>query len=186
MANDCWNSVTISGDIDTIKKIESKFNSLGDNPLNYKNYQKLFDTDVTDVQDEDWGPKWFTPSVKIVDDKLIIKGDSAWSPASPLFELISNEYGVDCELIYEETGMDFAGVMKWESGKLVHQEEYTFWEYKHLTDTEDFYNEAEYSIVCYDSVEEWISGLNLEKWKTQPNIDMHRLNEAWQKEHNED
>ena len=91
MANDCWNSVTISGDIDTIKKIESKFNSLDDNPLNYKNYQKLFDTDVTDVQDEDWGPKWFTPSVKIVDDKLIIKGDSAWSPASPLFELISNE-----------------------------------------------------------------------------------------------
>jgi hypothetical protein len=181
MANDCWNSVTISGDIDTIKKIETKFNSFDGNPLNYKNYHKLFDTDVTDVQDEDWGPKWFTSSVEMIDDKLIIKGDSAWMPTIPLFELISEEYEVDCELIYEETGMDFAGVIKWEKGDLVYEQEYTYWEYKYVTDTEEFYNEAEYSVVCYDSVEEWVSGLNLEKWKQSPDIDMNRLNEAWQK-----
>lgn len=185
MANDCWNNVTITGNLDTLKKIQSKFKPFESELLNYSSYHKLFETDVKDVEGDDWGPKWFAPSTSIEGDKLIIKGDSAWMPAIPLIELISEEYEVDCYMKYEETGMDFAGEMKWERGDLVYNYEYTAWEFRYLTDKETFYEEAEYAVVCYDSVDEWITGLNLEKWKDKPNIDLERLQKFWEKEHNE-
>jgi len=184
MANNCWNNVTITGNLDTLKKIESKFKSLEGEILTYMNYNKLFDTDVSDVEGEDWGPKWFTPSVSLEDNKLFIKGDSAWMPTIPLFELISDEYEVDCYMSFEETGMDFAGEMKWEKGDLVYNYDYTSWEFRYLNNKDEFYEEAEYAVVCYDSVNEWVHSLNLSKWKDEPTIDLERLQKFWENEHN--
>lgn len=183
MANNCWNSVIITGDIETLKLIESKFKSIENGVLNYKNYHKIFEGDVSDIEGEDWGSKWHTPTVTLDNDKLLINGDSAWTPAIQLYELISEEYEVDCVLTYEETGMDFAGVVKWEKGDMVESEEYTAWEYRFISDTDLFYEEAEYSVICYDSVSEWVDSLNLNKWKEKPDLDIDRLEKFWETNH---
>lgn len=186
MANNCWNEITITGNPSTLKKIEEKFTLIQEGILNYKNYSKLFDTDVSDVVDDEWGPKWFTPTIVMNEGKLVITGDSAWMPPVPLIELISEEWGVDCQLKYDEPAQDFAGIINWESGDMIHNQTYTSWEYKFLTDNISFWEEVEYSMDVYDTIEEWFDSLNLDKWKQKPDLDMGKIEELWKEIKGED
>lgn len=186
MANNCWNQITITGDYDTLKKIEEKFSSISEGILNYRNYSKIFDSDVSDVTDDDWGPKWFTPTIISTDGQLVITGDSAWMPPVPLLELISEEWEVNCELRYDEPAQDFAGVIYWEKGDLVDNQKYTSWEYKFLFDIYSFWEEAEYSMEVYETIEEWFESLNLDAWKRKPNLDMNKIDTLWKQIKNED
>jgi hypothetical protein len=180
MANDCWNSVIITGDVDTLKEIEARFNSFEKGVLNYGNYHKMFDIDMSYMTDEDWGPKWFLPWARMDGDDLVVTGDSAWSPQTKLFELISSEYCVDVSMTYEERGMDFAGQIKWEEGDCISENEYTYWEYKYLNETDTFYEEAEECLSYEDSVDVWMESLNIDEWNQKPDIDMDRLNKVWE------
>jgi hypothetical protein len=179
MPNNCWNQITISGDPDTLKKIEEKFTLIDSGVLNYKNYSKIFESDVTDMEGDEWGPKWFTPSIVSNEGRLIITGDSAWVPPVPLFELISDEWEVECELIYDEPGQDFAGSIIWSNGDVIDNQKYTSWEYKYLFDRHSFWEEVEYSMEVYETIEEWLETLNLDKWNKRPSLDMNKINSIW-------
>jgi hypothetical protein len=163
MANDCWNRVTITGDSDTLNKLKNMFDTHPS--LNYSNYHEMFVTDVSDMKGEDWGPKWFLPYAEMVDEELIVTGDSAWSPAIEFFEVLTDEYPIKCDFWYDERGFDFAGHVTIEEGYVDTHVEWTYWEGLYLNDREQFIEEIyECAGWCedFDEVKETIS---LDKWK---------------------
>ena len=176
MANDCWNKVIIKGDEATLKKIEEKFNSSENGIFSMSNYQSLFDSDVSDMDEDDFGSKRFSPSVELEDGQLFISGDSAWSPMIGLFERICVDYGVGAELEYDEMGYDFAGRVVWDSkGVEVENEEWTYWERLCMKDQDNFWEEMQWRFENYESVDELIEDFHIHKWKDESILDMDML-----------
>jgi hypothetical protein len=186
MANDCWNKAIIQGDEATLKKIQERFNSSENGVFNTFNYKILFDSDVSDMEEDDWGSKRFFPSTDLSDGQLFITGDSAWSPMIGLFETICAEYGVECVLEYDESGYDFAGIISWDTkGAIKDHIEMTYWEKLHKDSLNDFYEELGYRAEIYDSYEEYLEDLDLNKWRDSSKVDMDKLKEIWNLTHNE-
>ena len=176
MANDCWNKVIIKGDEATLKKIEEKFNSSENGVFTMNNYQSLFDTDVSDMGEDDFGSKRFFPSVSIEEGQLHISGDSAWSPMIGLFERICVEYGVEAELEYDEMGYDFAGRVVWDSnGVELENEEWTYWERLCIKDQDNFWEEMQWRYDNYEDFDELVEDLNLDKWRDSKVLDIEKL-----------
>ena len=181
MANDCWNMAIIKGDEVTLKKIEEKFNSSENGVFSMNNYQSLFDSDVSDMVEDDFGSKRFIPSVSMEDGELHISGDSAWSPMVGLFERICVEWGVEAELEYDEMGYDFAGRIVWDSkGVEVINEEFTYWERLCMKDQDNFWEEMQWRYENYDTFDELVEGFELGKWKDQTILDMDRLESEYE------
>jgi hypothetical protein len=186
MANDCWNKATIKGQKSKLENILKKFESSENGVFHIGNYKTLFNTDVSDLDEEDWGSKRFTPSCDLSDDKLIVTGDSAWSPMIGLFETISAEYGLECDLEYEERGYDFAGKISWDvDGVVTEAIEWTYWEKLFLFDKEEFYEELYYRSEIYESSEEFVEDLNLSKWKDSSVINIEEVKKIWEKANDE-
>jgi len=181
MANDCWNRVTITGSNETLQKIKTRFESSENGVFNMNNYQTLFDSDVSDMEEDDFGSKRFCPSVTLEDNKLIINGDSAWSPMTGLFERICVEYGVESELEYDEMGYDFAGKIVWDSkGVELSNEEFTYWEWVCMKDTDNFWEEMDFRYEDYDTFEELVESFELNKWKDPSILDKDKLKEQYE------
>jgi hypothetical protein len=181
MANDCWNKVIIKGDESTLKKIEEKFNSVENGFFNINNYSSLFDTDVSDMDEDDFGSKRFLSSVTIQDGQLLISGDSAWSPMVGLFERICVEYGVEAELEYDEIGYDFAGRIVWDSkGVEIENEEWTYWERLCIKDQDYFWEEMQWRYEIYEEFDELLQDFQLEKWKDSSILDVERLRSGFE------
>jgi hypothetical protein len=181
MANDCWNKVIIKGDETTLKKIEEKFNSVEDGFFNMSNYQTLFDSDVSDMEEDDFGSKRFVPSVCMQDGQLLIAGDSAWSPVIGLFERICVDYGVEAELEYDEMGYDFAGRIVWDSkGVEIENEEWTYWERLCMKDSDNFWEEMQWRYENYEEFDELVEDFHIDKWKDQTILDMNRLRKEFE------
>ena len=180
MANDCWNKVIITGSNETLEKIKTRFESSENGVFNMNNYQTLFDSDVSDMSEEDFGSKRFAPSVEMYDNQLVITGDSAWSAMIGLFERICVEYGVEAELEYDEMGYDFAGRIVWDSkGNELVNEEWTYWERLCMKDQENFWEEMQWRYENYDTFEELIESFELTKWKDSSILNMDRLEEEY-------
>jgi hypothetical protein len=176
MANNCWNKVTITGSNETLNKIKDRFESSERGIFNINNLHILFDSDVSDMDEDDFGSKWFTPSVTIEDGELIVSGDSAWSPMIGLFERICVDYGVEATLDYEEMGNDFAGRISWNSkGVEIQNEEWTYWEKEYLYNQENFWEEMQWRYNNYDTFEEFIKGFELNIWRDSSVLNMSKL-----------
>jgi len=186
MANDCWNKAIIRGDKPQLERIFKKFDSIENRVLHIGNYKKLFTEDVSDMDEEDWGSKRFTPTCEMFDSELVITGDSAWSPMIGLFEMVSAEFGVEVELDFEEMGYDFAGKICWDNkGIILENEMWTYWEKLSLFDQENFWEELTYRAEIYDSLDEFMEDLNLSKWKDQSQIDIDKIKKIWLNTQNE-
>jgi len=179
MANDCWNSVKITGDLGTLEKLMEKFTSLENGFLHNGNYYTMFEGH--DFKDHDFDSKRLDcSSAEIYDGSIIFAGDSAWTPPLEFYRLLSEEYGVTVVVTYDERGMDFAGHSVFVNGEHEVNEEWTYWEYVYLKDNDAFYDEAEDCMSYEDSVDIWMESLSIDKWKTQPNIDTERLQKVWE------
>ncbi len=181
MANDCWNSVTITGDSDTLKKLYDKFDT--HTSLNYNNYHEMFETDVSDMQGDDWGPKWFQPNPSWDGDDLIVTGDSAWVPTIEFFEMISAEYSVKCDLSYDEKGLDFAGRIVMNDGIIESSDEWTYWEHLYLNDRNQFEEEIAWAGGYCETFDEVVDNIALEKWKVvdTSTIDLSQFESIYEK-----
>ena len=176
MANDCWNKIIIKGDETQLMKIEEKFNSSENGVFTINNYHLLFDTDVSDMSEEDFGSKRFIPSVSRQDGQLLISGESAWSPMIGLFERICHDYKVEATLNYDEQGLDFAGRISWDSnGVETENEEWTYWENLYLTNTVDFWEEITWRFEDYDTLGELLEILEFDRWRQTTQFDHETL-----------
>ena len=140
--------------------------------FNFSNYHLLFDTDVSDMVEDDFGSNRFAVSVTMEDGKLHVSGDSAWSPMIGLFERICSDYGVEAKLDYEERGYDYAGSVEWDSkGVEVSHHQWTYWEKLCITDQYEFWEEMQWRYEIYESYDELIADFNLDEWKDSSLLD---------------
>jgi hypothetical protein len=111
--------------------------------------------DETAPEGFEWGTKWIEYSVVYDDgqDWMSISGDTAWYPASGLWQRISEKYEASVETTYSEPGGNFAGKDEWNCGENTFSEEMTYSE--HL-----YYNDYEY---FWDNLTNECAGLDLEE-----------------------
>ena len=150
MANYCSFETTISGEPDRLAVL---YKRLGDDGrIGFDDYDKLFDEPAP--EGFDWGSKWVEYSVSYDEghDWMSISGDTAWYPASGLWQRISEKYDASVESTYSEPGGDFAGKDDWSGGENTFSEQMTYNE--HL-----YYNDYEY---FWDNLTNECAGLDLE------------------------
>ena len=155
MANNCWNSVTITGDKKTIKSLVKIFDS-------YENYQYFNDfcnaflkkpKEVTDkIEYYHYGTKWWDYHVSHEENSTVIDitGDSAWNPPLKFLQELSLKYNLEISGEYNEPGMNFAGKYVINNGNYETHDEYSSMEYEYLDDVDSFFNNY---IYCLDSDE---------------------------------
>jgi hypothetical protein len=152
MANYCWNYVSLRGDSKVLKLIKSKFEKYDqcDYFQEFGNYVlglgEIGDETWKETQDYyDYGTKWWVFEIEDAvfsdddtPDDMIINGDSAWSPPVALIEQMCKKYGISAEMEYEESGMNFAGIVKMDSTGIISQEDMTYYEYQYRDDVENW------------------------------------------------
>jgi hypothetical protein len=62
--------------------------------------------------------------------------------------MLSKQYGVKCEIEYEEGGSDFCGKTIVDNGEITSEEDYGYMEGKYKFDNEGFWYEIESDIEC--------------------------------------
>ncbi len=151
MANYCSFNTDISG---APEKLAELYKRLGDDGrIGYDDYNKIFDE--TAPEGFEWGTKWVEYSVSYDEghDWMSITGDTAWYPASGLWQRISEKYEASVDMKYSEPGGDFAGRSEWSNGEMTFSEETTYNE--HL-----YYNDNEY---FWDNITNECAGLELDE-----------------------
>lgn len=166
MANHCWNWVCFEGDKDALTKLKNKveestktteyFNEQAEIVLG-KSYLEE-NTSIYDVYGTRW---WEIDNIEESEDgcSLIVSGSSAWSPPCEYVRLISELYGLNATIEFEEMGNDFGGREVYESGEVTSAESMTYSEW--------IYNEdAGYAVERFlEDLED-----NLEFYKTSRDL----------------
>jgi hypothetical protein len=187
MANNCYNIITVEGDIEILNKIKDIITPLVQEGLNYENYKEVFNGEqifidsYEDYDFKDEHPKWFTPEEPFIDgQQLIIQGDSAWSPVTEFTGMISHVYKVSSRIVYEEQGNNFAGEQIYnEEGLCTLDDECTYWEWQFKEG--NFYDEFDFNAEYIDDLDEFLDENNL-----TDKVDMDKVMEIWNEYHSEE
>lgn len=164
MANNCYNYITVSGDKKQLQGLKEKLSNHLLDEAKGKDGGMLDIYKLTNWKDGDViyrlaGTKWFDVDLQLLEDDLIISGDSAWSPALELMQMLSREFNkLHFEHDYEEAGCDFGGWAEIHNGS-IEDNPFSYWEYKFLRD---------YSLACEiakDEIEYFISDNQEEELK---------------------
>jgi hypothetical protein len=168
MPNWCWNEITISGDVtkivESLESIENKeennvFKTLIDVPKDeyendwYNTNLKYFGT-KWDVSYGDCDPQEFD------DECIVLTPSTAWSPPIEFCVNLAKKYGVEVEMYYHESGMDFCGKTYIKSDGEYTEEDYEYMEGVYNFDWDYFWMEIdmyiEYAKEEQKSVEEFM------------------------------
>ncbi|MEN9655889.1 MAG: hypothetical protein RL311_821 [Bacteroidota bacterium] len=109
MANNCYNYITINGNVAEIKKFSKMLEidlSKGQEP------DDLYENLCADFGKQEDDARWFSMNVHSFDspEEITISGDSAWSPCLLLFHEITKRFtSFKIRYEYEEMSSDFAG-----------------------------------------------------------------------------
>jgi hypothetical protein len=140
MANHCYNYIVLNGNTEVLEELSE---AMAEAEAFDDNYFTEFCDRVLKINKRIdpakdygfYGTKWFEYSITDKDvEMLIIQGDSAWGPPDRFVEEICKQYGLCATLEYEEPGMDFAGIVKYDSTGQVDHEEFTFYELQYRND----------------------------------------------------
>lgn len=169
MANYCYNYISISGDKESLDKIEEFFKA-------YEDFDEveLWGNSVLSnkyVQDErirndfhKYGSRWFNFDInRESSEELTISGDSAWSPMEALVGGLCYTFKVDGWIEYSEPGLDFGGRTSFDKNGEINDYEqmpYSEWMYESQGSewvSESLYYDLECNIDDYNTFEEFMS-----------------------------
>ena len=138
MANYCSFETNISGEPEKLTELYKRLGE--DGRIGFDDYNKFFDEVAPD--NFEWGTKWveYCVSYDEGDEWMSISGDTAWYPASGLWQRISEKYEASVDTTYSEQGGDFAGKDSWENGEKTFSEEMTYTEHLYYNDYEYFWD----------------------------------------------
>ena len=154
MANNCNNYTTFSGEQKELKKLKGWWQT---NMIdNYPNYRTLFDLPIQFEENtpkdvyQVFGTKWVETDDIELEDNLIVRCDTAWSPYNGLLSLVCNLFNVDVHNEYEESGNDIGGEYSIIQGEIIDNPSESYRDY-----VREFYeNEQIYDYVS-DNCSEW-------------------------------
>jgi hypothetical protein len=185
MPNWCSNEITISGDVtkivEALESIENKqennlFKTLIDVP------QEEYEKDWYNINIKWFGTKWDVSHEECdpqeFDGGLVLTPNTAWSPPIEFGVNLAKKYGVEVEMYYQESGMDFCGKTYIKSDGTYTEEDYDYMEGLYNFDVDYFWVEIE-SYIEYakedgQSVEEF-----LEYYDYLPNYDKKELTKMY-------
>jgi Ferredoxin-like domain in Api92-like protein len=169
MPNWCSNSLTISGDKDSIQRILLKIEMIQEKDGVFEELVGIGDIGRDEYESGGWynwnisrfGTKWDVDketfmcgfSLDDEDDEVSfsVYFDTAWSPPSAFVLLLSDIYGVNVEIESEEGGNDFYYKAKAINGYWDYEESYEFEQGHYLFNIDYFWD----SIVDY-AIENWL------------------------------
>lgn len=126
MANNCLNTITIQKNKLT-KVFEERYLKIKD-----KEKFSLFKI-MANMEVKDTGQKWDVDleeaNLKIGKNEITMCFDTAWSPSLDFSQKVSKLYKTEVEHSYEESGMDFGGYARYESGKELEAKEVSYLEW---------------------------------------------------------
>lgn len=133
MANYCSNYIAIQGNKEDINTLHERIEKSLDN--DFVCFTKLLQKDEIKDYYTELGTRWFCVDLDKTDEEtLTITGDSAWSPALPLFTTLSKEFPkLHIEYDYEEGGCDFGGWAEISNGEC-NDNCFKYWEYHSIRD----------------------------------------------------
>ena len=165
MANHCYNHVSFQGENKALRELQNKFDKyeeckyfqeFGNYVLGLKELG-----DVTWKENEDhygYGTKWWDFEIEERDfhysTEMTVMGDSAWSPPMELIVQICIKYKLTAEMEYEETGMDFAGIVNMDETGITSHREMSAHEYSYENDVSNWIENLSYNYEGADK-EEW-------------------------------
>lgn len=131
MANNCYNSIVITGDAQQIKDFKNLINPnrnamFDGEELSSALYGK-YGRDSSDGRWLDFRMTNQDEEEEINNEFIRLSGDSAWTPMLEMFTKISKEYSFTIRYEYEEMGCDFAGYADIKNG-VCEDNCFTFWE----------------------------------------------------------
>jgi len=156
MANHCYNFIVITGSKDNVSKLkETLYPVLEKEGLWHNTYPKSLGIDVPEGYD--YSSKWCDLYINDDDDtKIVLSGDSAWGPPIGYLVLMSSTFGVKVEAKYEESGLDFGGMLIVKDGNIVTDDTDTYWRYRYKDDSYGVIESIAETILCdYKSFNEF-------------------------------
>jgi hypothetical protein len=142
MANHCYNSASIEGSKQMLDKFEKALNKATkiSSSLNKNAFYKVLGQEPTDEDVyETFGSRWFEPMwERHSATSGVLSGDSAWSPVSEFFRLLSDVYQLDITSTYEETGDNFGGWYDCCNGKETRDVTTTYFAFRYMEDEEEY------------------------------------------------
>jgi hypothetical protein len=171
MPNWCENEITITGDVSEIVKaldsIENKeernvFKTLIGLPDGIS--QEEYEKDWYNINLNRFGTKWDIScedcEPQEFDDVLVLTPNTAWSPPTEFCVNLAKKYGVEVEMYYYESGMDFCGKTYILPDGTYIEDDYTYMEGLYKFNSDYFWMEIEslieYAIEEGQSVEEFL------------------------------
>ena len=140
MANHCYNSASIEGTkqmLDKFEKALKKATKISRTLYKDTFYQVL----GQEITDEDvynnFGSRWFEPTWERQSHTTgVLSGDSAWSPVSEFFQLLSKVYKFTISTTYEECGDNFGGWYDCQNGVGLRDDRTSYYAFRYLDDRE--------------------------------------------------
>ncbi len=87
----------------------------------------------------EFGSRWFEATWERQSPTTgVLSGDSAWSPVSEFFRLLSDVYQLDITSTYEECGDNFGGWYDCCNGKETRDVTTTYFAFRYMEDEEDY------------------------------------------------
>ena len=140
MANHCYNSASIEGSKQMLDKFEKALNKATkiSSSLNKNAFYKVLGQEPTDEDVyETFGSRWFDPMwERHSATSGVLSGDSAWSPVSEFFRLLSDVYQLEITSTYEEMGDNFGGWYDCENGEMTRDVTTSYYAFRYLDDRE--------------------------------------------------
>ena len=178
MANYCSFDTNISGEPEKISELYKRLEE--DGRIGFDDYDRLFDETVP--EGFQWGSKWIEYSVSYGEDQdwMSISGDTAWYPASGLWQRISEKYETSVDTTYSEPGGNFAGKDEWNYGEKIFSEEMTYTEHLYYNDYEYFWDNITNECVGLD-LEDVIDGIGI-IYEKMSDVEKQRVTDIHQSE----
>ena len=164
MANYCWNCVSFYGKTKQIKELVKRLksyedfnylNAWGDYVCKIKNKNSPYNYEEDQRPYYFYGTKWW--DFEIINEEkneILIQGDSAWSPPIELVEKICKVYDLTAEIEYDEPGMDFAGISKFNKNGVIYEEQMISNQFRYKNNKDYWFEDL---IYAYDGNSEIIT-----------------------------
>jgi hypothetical protein len=156
MPNWCYNYLRINGSKESIKKITDILQAEVAKELSGKMFIPLVGMDEDMTQENYDGTGWYDHNINrfgckwdvtpwefepdFDENEIVMSFDTAWSPASGFADLLTQKYGVETRLEFNESGNYFAGYQLTAPDMTPEYKSWDYMEGLYHTDAEEFWH----------------------------------------------
>lgn len=165
MPNWCENYIEISGDKESIQKIKEEvektngvkdkwvFETLigkekGENVIGVEKSLDAFFGGSLSLYGTKWDVDYNDCCFDFQEEMITLTPNTAWSPPNNFLITLSEKYDVEVTNLFGEPGNDYSGRLIVNSGDVIENSEYTYYEGMWKLDSDDFWERIDFDLEC--------------------------------------